>query len=275
MAKLAGKTVALTGPRKAEEMANIVSRQGGTPIIRPTQGTMFEHFERLEEEVDKLLETPLTWAVWTTGMGLDKLMEAAREAGKADMLIAKLKQLRHAARGYKTYNALKRLGIMPDVRDDDGSTLGLVRAMREYGVEQWAGQSVSLQLHGDPAPVLVQFLQESGATWVELMPYRHTPPEPSVLAQLTDELLQGKVDAVAMTSAPQARFLFAYAREKGITEQLLHVFATRTLAAAVGRVTAAALADEGVERILVPEEERMGVLIVTLSQWFNQTEQQE
>ncbi|MCE5168852.1 uroporphyrinogen-III synthase [Paenibacillus profundus] len=270
MSKCEGKVIALTGPRKAEEMATIVSKQGGTSLIRPTQGTMFEQFEHLEAEVDKLIYEPIDWAIWTTGMGVDKLVEAARAAGKGDALLAKLAQLRHAARGYKTVNALRRLGLAVDVRDDDGSTLGLIRALRSGGAERFAGTRAALQLHGDPAPALVQFLQEAGAESVELMPYRHTPPEDSVLRQLTEELLEGKIDAVAMTSAPQARFLFAYAREQGLTGQLLEVFKERTLMAAVGKVTAAAIADEGVERILVPEEERMGALIVTLSQWFEQ-----
>lgn len=272
MAKCEGKVIALTGPRKAEEMAVIVSKQGGTPLIRPTQGTIAEQFEHLEAEVDKLIREPLDWAIWTTGMGVDKLVEAARAAEKEEALLAKLARLRHAARGYKTVNALRRLGLAVDVRDDDGSTLGLIRALRASGVERMAGSRAALQLHGDPAPALLQFLLEAGAEPVELMPYRHTPPEGAVLRQLTEELLEGKIDAVAMTSAPQARFLFAYARERQLTGQLLEVLKERTIMAAVGKVTAAAIADAGIERILVPEEERMGALIVALSQWFEHQE---
>ncbi|MCR8844078.1 uroporphyrinogen-III synthase [Paenibacillus sp. SC116] len=269
MAKLAGKTIVLTGPRKAEEMATIVMKQGGTPLIRPTQGTVYAQFEHLDQEVDKLLHTPFTWAIWTTGIGINTLMEAAEASGKAEALKERLKELRHAARGYKTMNALKRLGIVPEVRDDDGSTAGLIRALQEYGAEHFKGETVSLQLHGDPAPALVAFFEEAQASYSELMPYRHTPPEPEVMKQLLDEIIQGQVDAVVMTSAPQPRFLFEYAREQGLEKELLQQFASSTLAAAVGKVTAGVLRDEGVERILVPQEERMGALIVRLAQWYD------
>lgn len=272
MPKCEGKVIALTGPRKAEEMSLLVVKQGGTPLVRPTQGTMFEHFEHLAAEVDKLLEAPVQWAIWTTGMGLDKLLEAAREAKKEEAFLAKMRKIRHAARGYKTANALKRLGIAPDVRDDDGSTVGLVRAMTAYGVEGWRGSFVALQLHGDPAPLLNEFLHHAGAQCVELMPYRHIPPDESVLKQFASELLEGRIDAVAITSAPQIRFLFSYAKEAGIADKLRQVFQERTLLAAVGKVTAAAAVDEGITRMLVPEEERMGALIIALSRWFDSNE---
>ncbi|CAH8717931.1 uroporphyrinogen-III synthase [Paenibacillus thiaminolyticus] len=267
MAKLEGKTIVITGPRKAEEMSALVRKQGGTPWVRPMQGTMLEGFERLEAEVDRLLEAPVSLAVWTTGMGLDRLVEAAREAGKEEAFLRKMTEMKHAARGYKTVNALKRIGIAPAVRDDDGSTAGLLRSLDASGTGL-AGRLVSLQLHGDPAPALVQYFKQAGADTMELMPYRHTPPPEDVLRQLAGELLAGEVDAVAMTSAPQARFLFDYAKRNGLTERLLEVFANRTWMAAVGKVTAAAIAEAGVQRIMIPEEERMGALIVELSKHF-------
>ncbi|WP_028545894.1 uroporphyrinogen-III synthase [Paenibacillus taiwanensis] len=272
MAKLEGKVVALTGPRKAEEMSALVRKQGGTPLIRATQGTLLAGFDHLDNEVDKLLNQnpPMDWAVWTTGMGLNMLIEAAVDAEKRELLLQQFAGMKHAARGYKTINALRKLGITPDVRDDDGSTLGLVRGMQSQGIEAWSGKHVSLQLHGDPAPTLVSFLKEAGASWTELMPYRHTPPAEQELALFVQELLSGKIDAVAMTSAPQARFLFQYAHKHGLAAELRRIFAERTLAAAVGKVTAAALQDEGVSRVLVPEEERMGVLIVKLSHWYDE-----
>jgi uroporphyrinogen-III synthase len=268
MPKCEGKVIAITGPRKAEEMSLLVAKQGGLPLVRPTQGTMFEHFDHLAAEVDKLIDKPVQWAVWTTGIGLEKLLEAAREAGREEVLLVKLKQIRHAARGYKTVNALKRLGIVPDIRDDDGSTVGLVRAMASYDADQWRGSLVALQLHGDPAPTLNAFLADAGAQSIELMPYRHTPPDEAVLEQFTSELLSGQIDAVAVTAAPQLRFLFAYAKERGMADKLVQIFQERTLLAAVGKVTAAAAIDEGIKRMLVPDEERMGALIVALSRWF-------
>ncbi|MDF2790543.1 MAG: uroporphyrinogen methyltransferase, partial [Neobacillus sp.] len=45
-------------------------------------------------------------------------------------------------------------------------------------------------------------------------------------------------------------------------------FNSHILAVAVGKVTAEALREEGVEKMLVPEHERMGAMIMELSQYY-------
>ncbi|XYY60315.1 hypothetical protein ACNSPU_06395 [Bacillus velezensis] len=40
------------------------------------------------------------------------------------------------------------------------------------------------------------------------------------------------------------------------------------LAAAVGKVTAEAIRDEGVKRVLAPDIERMGAMIIELSRYY-------
>ncbi len=42
----------------------------------------------------------------------------------------------------------------------------------------------------------------------------------------------------------------------------------KVLAAAVGKVTAEALKEEGVERVLAPESERMGAMIIELAHYY-------
>lgn len=56
----------------------------------------------------------------------------------------------------------------------------------------FSGLSVALQLHGDPAPLLIDFLKEQGAEYREILPYQHIPPKPEVMEQLVSEILEGK-----------------------------------------------------------------------------------
>ena len=42
----------------------------------------------------------------------------------------------------------------------------------------------------------------------------------------------------------------------------------KTVATAVGKVTAEALREEAIERIVVPEHERMGAMIIELAHYF-------
>ncbi|WP_042202422.1 uroporphyrinogen-III synthase [Paenibacillus camerounensis] len=262
--QLKGMTVALAGPRKSEEMAKLVANMGGIPLLRPAQGTVFLDDEALRQGLDTWIKQPPGWSVLTTGMGLDALFNMAETMGNAGRFLEILGAAPIAARGYKTVNALKKRGLAPAVRDDDGSTSGLIRGLQDHDLQ---GKEIVLQLHGESAPRLTAWLEGAGATVREVQPYRHTPPEPGALALLLGEILEAKVDAVAFTSAPQFRFLSEYARENGKLEQLLHAFEQEVLAVSVGKITSQALKEEGVERIVMPEHERMGSMFVELGRY--------
>ncbi|MFD2215236.1 uroporphyrinogen-III synthase [Metabacillus endolithicus] len=270
MKRLTGKTIALAGQRKSEELSKLVENLGGAALIRPAQGTVFLDDTNVEKEIKALIDGNFNWLIFTTGIGTDKLYQTAVNMGLGDRFIEALNSAKIAARGYKTVNVLKKLGIQPDVRDDDGSTAGLVRELRAHS---FSGLSVALQLHGDPAPILIEFLKEQGADYREILPYQHIPPKPEVMEQLVSEILDGKIDAVNFTSTPQARFLMAYAKEKGVEKEVLHAFSTNVMAVSVGKVTAQALREVGITRMVVPEEERMGSAIIALVNYYKQEEE--
>ncbi|GIP47534.1 hypothetical protein J53TS2_11250 [Paenibacillus sp. J53TS2] len=263
--RLEGKRVALTGPRRAEELGKLVENMGGTPLYRPAQGTVLLDDVALRNGIVDWVEHPPEWSIFTTGMGLDALFDMAGDMGVAERLRDHLRAGKIAARGYKTVNALKKRELTPIVRDDDGSTEGLIRGLSEY---QLRGASVLLQLHGDPAPRLVAWLEEQGAQCRQLLPYRHIAPPTPELEQLLSDILAGEVDAVTFTSGPQVRFLMEHAERQGQLEALMAALEGPVLAVAVGKVTAAGLYEAGVPRVLAPKEERMGSMIVELARYY-------
>ncbi|SDB98707.1 uroporphyrinogen-III synthase [Paenibacillus sp. UNCCL117] len=265
MSRLHGKRVAITGPRKAAEMSAIVEKMGGIALVRPAQGTVAVEDELVQAEVKKLLVNGADWLLLTTGVGTELLVQAAEAIGEKEAFVHLLGQANVAARGYKTVNVLKKLGVHPAVRDDDGTTNGLIRAMEGCDLK---GKKVALQLYGDHAPRLVQWLTEQGADYHEILPYRHIPPELAVADRLLDEIIGSELDAVTFTSTPQVRFLMQYARERGISDRVLQAFDRGVIAVAVGKVTAEALREEGVTRIIAPEEERMGSMMVSLAKYY-------
>ncbi len=262
--QLKGLIIALAGPRKSEEMAKLVQNMGGMAVCRPAQGTVFLDDEALREGLTSWIKNPPHWTILTTGMGLDALFEMADRMEIAEHFLEVLSGSLIAARGYKTVNALKKRGLVPEVRDDDGSTSGLIRGLQPFDMR---GKEVVLQLHGDPAPRMVSWLSEVGANTRQILPYRHTPPEPGQLDRLLVEVIEGRVDAVAFTSAPQFRFLVEFAREQGKLAELLNAFEEKVLAVSVGRITSEALKEEGVQRIVMPEHERMGSMFVELGRY--------
>ncbi|CAH0345343.1 uroporphyrinogen-III synthase [Bacillus sp. CECT 9360] len=267
--KLEGKRIALVSQRKNEELKKLVENMGGTALIRPAQGTVFLDDSNVETDINSLLIGNYDWMIFTTGVGTDTLRSIAKKMGKEREFIDALATAKIAARGYKTVNVLKKLDITPIVRDDDGSTAGL---MRELAAHDLKGCRVALQLHGDPAPKLIEWLNEQGCEYKEILPYQHVPPQPEIMEQLINELLNGDIDAVNFTSTPQARFLMKHAREKGVEQAILKAFSNDVVAVAVGKVTAQALREEGIERVIFPENERMGSAIVTLAQYYQGSE---
>ncbi|KHF37656.1 bifunctional uroporphyrinogen-III synthetase/response regulator domain protein [Paenibacillus sp. P1XP2] len=264
--RLAGKTIALTGPRKAEDMVKIVEKMGGAALVRPAQGTVFLDDEKVRGDLADWIGSPPDWTILTTGMGLDALFAVSAEMGAEEDFLDALRRSSLAARGYKTVNALRKRGLEALVRDDDGSTSGLIRGLAEYPLRD---AEVVLQLHGDPAPKLEAWLAEQGAKVRKVLPYRHTPPEPEQLERLLEDILTGAVDAAAFTSAPQIRNLAEYARRQGKLEALIAAFEGPVVAAAVGKLTAQALREEGIARVVYPSgDERMGSMLVELARYF-------
>ena len=57
-------------------------------------------------------------------------------------------------------------------------------------------------------------------------------------------------------------------QKKRIRKRIAAGIRKHVLAAAVGKVTAEAIRDEGVKRVLAPDIERMGAMIIELSRYY-------
>ncbi|MFC3883590.1 uroporphyrinogen-III synthase [Bacillus songklensis] len=262
---LAGKRIVIAGSRKTDEMSTLIEKQGGISVVRPLQGTVFLADKQVEPDLRRFVQEGADWVIFTTGIGTETLLDLAGKLGIRDRFLSVIRQAKVASRGYKTYSALKKLDIKPVAVDEDGTTRGLVRSLED---QDFSGKRVMVQLHGETAPTLIKFLEDRGASILQLLPYQHIAPERQTVETLCQELLGHKVDAVCFTTAIQVRSLFDFAKEQGYINDLLHCFKEKTLAAAVGKVTAEALTEEGVERLVVPENERMGAMIIEISRYY-------
>ncbi|MEI4790658.1 uroporphyrinogen-III synthase [Bacillus sp. FJAT-53060] len=262
---LAGKTIAICGTRKTEEMRTLVEKQGGQAVIRSLQGTVFLAKEELQPGIETFVKQGADWVILTTGIGTDTLIESAEELNLGDAFMNILSNARIASRGYKTFAALKKRGIQPDVSDEDGTVRDLISKLEDKAFQ---GKRVMVQLHGENAPALIQFLHDKGADVLPLLPYQHTPPKPEAAVTLLQEMKERKVHAVCFTTAVQVHAFFKLAAKWGRKEELQDLFEHHVMPVAVGKVTSEALKEEGVDRILAPSLERMGAMILELSQYM-------
>ena len=262
---LTGKRVVICGSRKIEEISTIIEKQGGVPLVRSLQGTVFLAEKEVEPDLREFVQKGADWVVFTTGIGFETLVDLSAKLGLGDSFLKIIRGAKIASRGYKTLSTLKKYELKPDVVDEDGTTHGLALALENV---DFTGKRVMVQLHGETAPALTKFLEERGATVQKILPYQHIAPDDEVVARLCNELQFNGCEAVCFTTATQVHSLFDYAREHNIYTDIVASFKKQVVAAAVGKVTRAALKDEGIERVIVPENERMGAMVIELAKFY-------
>ncbi|WP_454191027.1 uroporphyrinogen-III synthase [Paenibacillus sp. Marseille-Q7038] len=263
---LQNKKIVIAGSQKTEEMAGIIERRGGVPFVRSLQGLTDSDPVEVEEDVKRFTRQGADWFIFTTGIGFEAMIQAAERLNALSEFEERLKETKIACRGYKTNAFLKKSGIHPVVCDDDGTIASMIEKLEVF---DFTNQKVWIQLHGELSSQLYQFIQSKGSMDVQaVLPYRYHAPEQETLATIMNELIQREVDAVCFTTRVQVGYLFDYAREHGREEEVKSVFEQDVLAAAVGKVTAEALRDKGISRIIVPEKERMGALIVEIAHYY-------
>lgn len=269
---LVGKNIVIGGSRKIVEISTLIEKQGGTPLSRPLQGTVFLAENEVEPSLLSLVHEGTDWLIFTTGIGIQTLLDLSGKLGVEEPFLRRIQQAQVASRGYKTSNVLKRLGIKPIAVDEDGTTQGLIRSLEKLDFSE---KRVMVQLHGDLAPELIKFLENKGASVDTILPYQHIAPNSEPVATLCMELLNKQVDAVCFTTKIQVRSLFDFARKNGCLTDILHSFKEGTVAVAVGKVTAETLREEGVEWYIMPRNERMGAMIVELSNYYKKSEDEK
>ncbi|HET7615618.1 MAG TPA: uroporphyrinogen-III synthase, partial [Bacillales bacterium] len=149
-----------------------------------------------------------------------------------------------------------------DVLSEDGTTAGLMEKLNAVDLN---GKKFVVQVLDGAGLDSITQLNESGAECFALSPYEYEPAGEEILSNLCSLIIEEKIDAAAFTSAGQVDSLFRYAERSGSTPKIVKAFNRKTLAAAVGKVTGDKLREEGVDRVVVPENQRMGAMVMALA----------
>ncbi len=132
--------------------------------------------------------------------------------------------------------------------------------------EQLRGKSVLVQLHGEPPGATLAPLEEAGAEVGYLPVYRMGGGGHQALDGLVHALLDGAVDTVTFTAAPQVVALTEAARARALLGPVMDGFNKGgVVAACIGQVCAGAARAEGISAPLVPEHSRLGSLATAVA----------
>jgi len=263
MSRLEGRTIAITGQRRATEMAEMVRRLDGEPYVASTVNLRFEDSEVEAERLAGVILEGVDWVIFYTGIGVRMIFKAAENIGRRDSFQASLESARVLSRGWKSLRALRENGRPPDLEADPATTEGVIDTLHQAEI---SGKLVFVQTPGAMPPELEKVLSASGAELIHGTPYRFHPPEdPKKVEHLIRDLIESRIDAITFTSPAAVNNLFLAADETGQAEEITRSLNTNVFTASVGPVTSAAIRDHGVEPALESENQRMGGLLTDLA----------
>lgn len=268
---LRGKRVALLEARMSAELSAMVERQGGTAYSVPAvRETPVEQPEETAAFIDALCAGRFDIVVFMTGVGASALLKEADKRGQLDAAIAALRGATTVCRGPKPVSVLRRQQVQVNITAaEPHTTIELLQALEAVDLR---GKTIGLVHYGERNDVAAEGLRQRGATIDEICLYEWRLPEDvAPLARLVGEIIDGRIDAIAVTSQIQIRHLFHIADTLDRRDALADALNRRVVVAAVGPVCAAALRSFGVIPHVQPSHPKMGPMMIALADYFDLT----
>lgn len=263
---LGGARVALLEGRMGRQLADLVRRHNGVPLVVPAvREVPIDASEAVCSLIDGLHEGRIDLVLFLTGAGADTLFAGAEALGRMPELEAGLRWATTVCRGHKPRAALRRRGLPVSALVPEPYTTAEV-------IDTLAGLSpaergTAVVHYGERSPLIGEALREWGSRVLDLCVYEWALPEDTgPLEALVETVVEGGVEAVAFTSQVQVRHLFEVAGRAGRTLKLMQALNTRAVVAAVGPTCAEALQAVGVTPGVVPSNPKMGPMIVSLAE---------
>nr|WP_307845897.1 uroporphyrinogen-III synthase [Saccharomonospora sp. NB11] len=259
---LTGVTVGITAERRADEFAAALRRHGAAVRHAPTITIVpLPDDERLRKATEAVTRTRVDVVAVTTGAGFRGWIDAAEGWGLSDALRESLSRARVFTRGPKATGAVRGAGLSEVFSAPSETNRELFDRL---GPDEVRDRRVVVQLHGAELPDEIAALRERGAEVLEVQPYRwEWPADLTPARDLVAAVADGRVDALAFTSAPAAANLLTLADESPRRRAFVEAITDRVLCACVGPVTAAPLVERGVP-VVLPERQRLGALVKLL-----------
>src|ERR1700731_187654 len=249
--RLTGYRILILETREEAQFSRLLIEQGADVLQCP----MFTIRDApdsapIEAWIRRFTEKPCDDLVLMTGEGLRRLMKVARRIDLEQEFIAAVGTARKFARGPKPGRALREIGLEPQVTTEKPTSEGIAEMLARVDLR---GHRVGLQLYPDKDHgVLIGAISAQGAEVDTVLPYVYDAQaaETNIITAI-DEMAQGRIDAIALTSSGQVRRLIEVARAHDREARLREGLA-RTPIASVGPVVSDELKCHGLRADISP-----------------------
>lgn len=251
--------LAIMRPESYREKSETLARDYGfEPFYAPMIRLEDMKDEGFEPFVQRVLEGVSDYVIFTSANGitftLDKLPE-----GKRESFTEALKKSQVIAIGPNTEKELVKIGVENPSLPGDYSSEGIVEAL----CPEVKGKTVDTARSKYGSRLLIEGLENCGATVFETKVYTLTIPEGKLQKELIERTLAGEISAFAFTSSMMVRGFMKQAEKMGAGEEVKEAL-SRTVVGAIGTPTANTLESLGVNVDAVPGEFTFEALLKVL-----------
>ena len=261
-----GLTVATFESRMAVEIARLIERHGGVPLVTPAlrEIPLDDNSSALKFGVQLTTER-VDMLILLTGVGTTALFDLLKTRYPWSSIVVALKQTALVARGPKPVAALKAFGLQATLTVPEPNTwIDLISTLDEYRPVK--GLRVAVQEYGASNPDMLEALKQRGAEVFQVPIYRWALPEDlGPLRQTLNNIIDGKVSVLLITNAAQVDHVMQVLEKDGKVE---------SFRAALKKMVVASIGPTASERLrqyewpidLEPSHPKMGVLVKETSE---------
>jgi uroporphyrinogen III methyltransferase / synthase len=253
---LFGKRILVTRPEEqASELSDLLSRFGAEPVEIPTiQVVPMEDWTKLDHAISQV--GSYDWIIFTSVNGVRFFRERlwAREKDVRSLKTAKVCTI-----GPKTAEAVRQLGIIPDLIPSVFQAEGIVEEMKNIGVD---GKRILLPRAEQAREILPESLRSMGAQ-VDVVPaYRNIKPVQH-LERIRSYLKDQRISVVTFTSSSAVTNFIAMFEPKELILLMKSV-----IVASIGPITANTVREAGLSNHIMPKEYTVPALAQSIVDYF-------
>jgi uroporphyrinogen-III synthase len=259
-----GARVLTLESRRAREMAQLISNNGGQPVVAPsTHEVALGANAEVTNFTRALLDGRFHSILFLTGVGTRILAEQAEAVCPREEFVAALRRISVVARGPKPVAALRELGVPITLAVPEPNTWREILQVLDENAAlvPLKGRRIAVQEYGVSNPELLAGLTERGAEAIALRVYQWALPEDvGPIEVAVRALIASEIDVALFTASVQLQHLLEIAERIKLRDEVIAAL-RQTVVASIGPVTSAELQRHGVQVAVEPSHPKMGFLV--------------
>jgi uroporphyrinogen-III synthase len=249
--------------RRATEIAKLIRTYGGEPTVASAMCEVpLESNHEALEFAGHLLQGEFDLVIFTTGVGVRRLMEIVGSRYDRARIIESLRRVKLATRGPKSSAAVREMGLPVAVTAPEPCTWReLIGALDDAFGPSLEGLRAAVQEYGSVNAELLDALSQHHVQWTRVPVYQWALPDDlEPLRNSIRSIVAGDIDVVVFLTAVQVTHLFRVAEQMDETDAL-RAGLRQTVVLSIGPSTSEELARHHIEPDFEPSHPKMGFLM--------------